>query len=243
LTATGQAAATLIVMAKAPVPGRAKTRLCPPATPGQAADLAAAALLDTLDAAARLSAGGPAHRDVGVVVALAGSLLRAARATELRAALRGLPVLRQRGTGLGARIAAAHADVANLSPGRPTLQIGMDTPQVVPALLADATARLLGRGVDAVLGPAADGGWWALGLRDPRRAAAIAEVPTSQGDTGERTLAALRRVGLRVAVLPELTDVDTAEDAATVAGQAAGTRFAAAVAALPALGSGARAGR
>jgi hypothetical protein len=88
---------------------------------------------------------------------------------------------------------------------------------------------------DAVLGPATDGGWWALGLRDPRAAAAIADVPTSRDDTGERTLDALRAAGLRVQLLPELTDVDTAADAVAVAGVAPWTRFAAAVAALPAL--------
>ena len=86
-----------------------------------------------------------------------------------------------------------------------------------------------------MLGPAADGGWWALGLRDPRAAAAIAGVPTSRDDTGERTVHALRAAGLRVGLLPELTDVDTAADAAVVARLAPGTRFAAAVAGLPAL--------
>ncbi|MDT7600215.1 MAG: uncharacterized protein QOK26_2292, partial [Pseudonocardiales bacterium] len=87
-------------------------------------------------------------------------------------------------------------------------------------------------GPDAVLGPAADGGWWALGLRDPRAAKAIASVPTSRPDTGEATLRALRAAGLSVAVLPELRDVDTAEDALAVAAAGAGRRFSAEVAAL-----------
>jgi glycosyltransferase A (GT-A) superfamily protein (DUF2064 family) len=116
----------------------------------------------------------------------------------------------------------------------------MDTPQVGADLLADAAARLCGEGllceaVDAVLGPATDGGWWALGLRDPRVATAVATVPTSRADTGARTLAALRAAGLRVGLLPELTDVDTAADAITVSTAAAGTRFAAAVAAVAAI--------
>jgi glycosyltransferase A (GT-A) superfamily protein (DUF2064 family) len=115
------------------------------------------------------------------------------------------------------------------------LQIGMDTPQVEPALLTEAAGPLSRGTADAVLGPAADGGWWALGLRDPRAAAAIAGVPTSRHDTGERTAHALRAAGLRVGLLPELTDVDTAADAAVVARLAPTTRFAAAVAGLPAL--------
>jgi glycosyltransferase A (GT-A) superfamily protein (DUF2064 family) len=214
------------VLAKAPVAGRVKTRLCPPLRPEQAADLAAAALLDSLDAASSVP-GGLA------VAVLTGDLGAAARRAELSAALDGLPVLAQRGDGLGARIAAAHRDVAARLPGRATLQIGMDTPQA-GRYLAGAARRLHGTGVDAVLGLAPDGGWWALGLRDPDAAHVVAGVPTSRDDTGERTLAALRSAGLRVALLPELTDVDTVTDAAAVAAAAPGTRFAAAVRALEA---------
>jgi glycosyltransferase A (GT-A) superfamily protein (DUF2064 family) len=221
--------AAVIVLAKSPEPGRVKTRLCPPATPGEAADLAAASFLDTIDAAA----GVPGAE---LVVALSGRLAGAVRRAELTAALRRAQarVLPQRGDGLGARIAAAHADTAALHPGRLTLQLGMDTPQAGPALLAACLDRLRARGTDAVLGPAADGGWWAMGLRDPRAARLVAAVPTSRADTGERTLRALRDGGLRVGLLPELTDVDTAADALVVAAAAPGGRFAAALARCPA---------
>lgn len=224
MTGFGMTAPALLVLAKAPVPGLVKTRLCPPLTPEQAADLAAAALLDSLAAASTVP-GGTA------VAVLTGDPARAARGPAVGAALAAVAVVAQRGEGLGARIAAAHADAAALLPGRPTLQIGMDTPQVTAGLLADAAARLAD--VDAVLGPASDGGWWALGLRDPAGAAFVAEVPTSRDDTGARTLAALRAGGLRVALLPELSDVDTVDDALTVAALAPGTRFAAAVRRLP----------
>jgi glycosyltransferase A (GT-A) superfamily protein (DUF2064 family) len=219
--------AAVIVLAKAPEPGRVKTRLCPPATPGEAADLAAASLLDTLDAVA----GVPG---ADLVVALTGRLAGAARRAELTAALRGARVLPQRGDGLGVRIAAAHADTATLLPGRPTLQLGMDTPQAAAVLLAACLDRLRAPRTDAVLGLAADGGWWAMGLRDPRAARLVAAVPTSRADTGERTLRALRDGGLRVGLLPELTDVDTAADALVVAAAAPGGRFAAALAGCPA---------
>ncbi|WP_232873859.1 TIGR04282 family arsenosugar biosynthesis glycosyltransferase [Pseudonocardia kujensis] len=211
---------TLIVLAKAPEPGRVKTRLCPPATVEDAADVAAAALLDTLDATAAVPGGR-------TLVALTGRLSRAARRVELGRALARAGRTRQRGDGLGERIVAAHTDAAARRPGAPTLQVGMDTPQIDALLLGECLDRL--RGADAVLGPARDGGWWALGLHDPRAAAPIADVPMSRDDTGERTLHALRAAGLRVALLPELTDVDTATDARAVAAEVPGSRFARAV--------------
>jgi glycosyltransferase A (GT-A) superfamily protein (DUF2064 family) len=212
----------LLVLAKAPHPGRVKTRLCPPADPVQAAEVAAAALLDTVDAVRAVP-------NVLPVLALSGELAGARRTNELAAAIDGVPTLPQRGDSLGDRIAAAHADAAALSPGSPVLQIGMDTPQVHAALLERCARTLLGRGTDAVLGPATDGGWWVLGLRDPYAAAGISRVPTSRADTGARTAAALRGGGLRVRSLPELRDVDTADDAAAVAAAAPGGRFADAV--------------
>jgi len=210
-----------LVVAKAPVPGRVKTRLCPPATPEQAARLAAAALADTLGAALRVPAAQ-------VVVALDGE-----PEPTLAVALAGTTVIAQRGGPLGERIAAAHADVAGLAPGACTVLIGMDTPQLDPAVLdrcLDAVADP--DGPDAVLGPAADGGWWALALRNPRDAELIGSVPASRSDTGARTRAALETAGLRVAAMPELTDVDTMVDAHAVARACPGSRFAAQLAAV-----------
>jgi hypothetical protein len=210
---------TFIVIAKQPVPGRVKTRLTPPYTPGQAARIAEAALADTLDAVART----PATRRI---LALDGSPDRRLPP--------GIEVIPQRGEGLDERIANAFAAAAG-----PTVLIGMDTPQVTSAMLTEASGEL-GRS-DAVFGPAADGGFWLLGLRepDPRR---LRGVPMSRHDTGARQLERLR--GLRVAMLGTLIDVDTAGDVVRVAAQAPGSRFAATAAALsnpvaPA-GSGAR---
>ena len=215
---------TTVVLAKAPEPGRVKTRLCPPATPELAAAIASAALLDTLDAAAGVAGD--------TVVALTGDRAAAVGAADLAAALDGLAVVAQRGEGLAARIAAAHADAAALHPGRPTLQVGMDTPQATAELLSHCAERLAEPGVDAVLGPATDGGWWVLGLRDPLAAAALHGVPMSTSETGDRTLDALRAAGLRVALTEPLTDVDTGAEAVAVAAQVPGSRFARAVAEL-----------
>lgn len=205
----------LLVLAKSPRPGRTKTRLCPPCTPGQAAELAGAALADTLDAVRR----SDVYRRV---LALDGLLTGVPP---------GIAVIRQRGVGLGERIAAGFADAAAGGPAT-ILQIGMDTPQVTADLLDGCVATLQRPGTDAALGLAEDGGWWALGLRDPARARLVADVPMSTADTGELTLAALRSAGLRVALLPPLRDVDRWADAMAVAALAPGTRFAAAVAEL-----------
>jgi uncharacterized protein len=211
----------VLVVAKAPVAGLAKTRLCPPATPRQAATIAAAALLDTLDAVA----GVPCVRPM---LAYTGRFADAEAAYEIRAALAGWCLVPQRGNGFGERLACAHADAAALFPGQPVLQIGMDTPQVRPALLSTALRRLAG--TDAVLGMATDGGWWALGLRDPAHATALREVPMSTPDTGRLTRMALTGQGLRVAELPVLSDVDTWDDALTVAAAVPGSHFATALA-------------
>lgn len=211
----------LLVLARAPVAGVVKTRLSPPASPAQAADIAAAGLLDTLDAVAATPAVTP-------VVALAGDLAEASRGEQIRRALSGWTVLDQHGSTFGDRLCNAHLDVAARFPGQPVLQIGMDTPHLHWTLL-DAAARRLDGGAQALLGAALDGGWWALGLHDPTDARALRTVPTSRPDTGARTREALSDLGLLVEALPSMSDVDTMADAVTVAATVPGGRFAAAV--------------
>jgi uncharacterized protein len=198
----------LLLMAKAPVPGRVKTRLCPPCTPEGAAGIAAAALADTVD----VVTAAPAARRVLVLAGAYPTPPGWRRAA-------------QRGDGLGERLAAAFADTA--ARGVASLLIGMDTPQVTVARLAEVAAGL--DAADAVLAPAADGGWWALALRDPGHAGVLAGVPMSTATTGAETAAALYRLGLVVSIGPTLRDVDVAADARAVAALAPDGRFAAAV--------------
>ncbi len=224
----------VLIFAKAPEPGRVKTRLTPMASAVQAADIAATALLDTLDA---VRASGCV-----ALVAMSGDLEGSVRSNTVRPALARTVQFPQRGDTFGDRLANAHLDARLVHPGGPILQIGGDTPQVSPALLQEATEQLvagpvasepsaLGR-IDAVLGLATDGGWWALGVHDATDACVVRTVAPSCADTGARTLAALRARGLRVAMLPELRDVDTMPDARAVAAQVPGSRFARAVAAV-----------
>lgn len=195
---------TVLVVAKAPEPGRAKTRLAATVGDHVAADIAAAALLDTLDAVA-------AAPVVARVVALTGDLGAAARAGELRQRLESFAVIPQRGNDFADRLANAHADAGE---GYPVLQIGMDTPQVTAELLADCARRLLD--APAILGLAHDGGWWALGVAAAAMAECLRGVPMSQADTGELTLKALRDNGIGVTEVRRLADVDVVADIAAV---------------------------
>jgi len=209
--------AVVLVVAKAPIAGLAKTRLAETVGFRFAAQLAAAALLDTVDSARAVP-------NATVTCALTGSLADAERADELTEALLDCVVFPQRGGDFATRLANAHADVARRFPGVPVVQVGMDTPQLRAPLLTAALSRL--GEADAVLGPAADGGWWALGLRNPANAHVLRDVPMSQPDTGARTLSALHGIGLEVEILPVMSDVDTMDDAVTVAAQAPNSRFA-----------------
>lgn len=196
---------TLALIAKAPVAGRSKTRLCPPCSPEQAAALAEAALRDTTAAMAAVDGA------------------------DLLVALDGEPgdwlspkfeVVAQRPGNLGDRLAGVFEDCSG-----PALVIGMDAPQVTPRLLNDALT-LLGRSdLAGVLGPAADGGFWAIGFR---RAVpgAFDGVPMSVDETWAAQRRRLSELGLAIAELPELRDVDTWEDALAVAREPSVEHFA-----------------
>lgn len=204
---------TPLLLAKAPVPGRVKTRLGADVGLDTAADLAAAALLDTIDLVRE------AFPDAEPVLALDGDLAEGCRSAELLAAVAGWRVVPQRGEGFGARLAHAHAQVSG-----PVVQIAMDTPHLHPTMLAGAAAELDDH--EGVIGPAEDGGWWLLGLVDPSRAGVLNEVPMSRADTGELTRQALGDLDLATAATTY--DVDTVVEAGRAAADAPQTRFAAA---------------
>ena len=191
----------VVVLAKEPLPGRSKTRLTPPYTPAEAARLAGAALRDTLDTVRELRDSEPGW-----------DLLLSLRGTPGDWLPPDVPVVAQRDGGHDARIAGALQD-AVARPASGALLVGMDTPQVTRSHLRAARAALHRCG--AVLGPAADGGWWLLGLRAPLAARApelVVGVPTSTPRTGQLQRDRLRGAGIEVASLPVLRDVDTAAD-------------------------------
>jgi glycosyltransferase A (GT-A) superfamily protein (DUF2064 family) len=193
----------VLVVAKAPVPGQAKSRLAASIGAQAAADIAAAALLDTLDAVAAADVQGR-------VVALSGDLGDASAADEIRSLLADFTVVPQRGANFAERLANAHVDAAEAGGGLPVLQIGMDTPQVTDELISECARELLA--ADAVLGMARDGGWWVLGVMDATTAGCLRGIPMSRPDTGVVTLAALEDTGVDVSLVPTLADVDTIDD-------------------------------
>jgi glycosyltransferase A (GT-A) superfamily protein (DUF2064 family) len=193
-------AGTIIVLAKEPVPGRVKTRLQPEFTADEAAQLAAAAIEDTLAAVLSCSASRrilawegdppPWQGDFEIVDQPPGTLNRR----------------------LSAGLAAALVQPTD----EPALLIGMDTPQVTAQLLDSDW-----EGADAVLGLSEDGGFWAIGLRDGygNSPELFDGVPMSTGRTGSAQLARLSAYGLSVKLLPVLRDIDRPEDADLVATQ------------------------
>ncbi|TFC86093.1 DUF2064 domain-containing protein [Cryobacterium sp. TMT3-29-2] len=208
---------TIVVIAKECLPGRVKTRLHPPLSLEQAAELAAASLDDTLAALAAL----PATRRIlafdGVIAPLAAA---------------GYEILPQVEGTLDVRLAA----VFDACEG-PTVLVGMDTPQLTSAQLEPVFTDWTDD-VDAWFGFADDGGFWALALNDLAdarvRGDLIRGVPMSRDDTGALQLKRLTDAGLRVSLLPTLTDVDTIDDAHRVAEIAPTGGFAAALTAMTA---------
>ena len=187
------------VIAKAPVAGQVKTRLCPPCTPLQAAQVATAALQDSLHAA------DDAARRTGARRVL---LLDGERQPWMHD---GFESVAQRGAGLEERLRNGFLD---LGPG---VVIGMETPHVGYALTdAVAAAR---RGVDTI-GLATDGGYWMIGLCAASVEIAhqlFDEVPMSASHTGLAQLRRMHRHGRRVRLLPMARDLDTVADLAAVA--------------------------
>jgi glycosyltransferase A (GT-A) superfamily protein (DUF2064 family) len=189
-------ASTVIVLAKEPRPGKAKTRLHAEFSPDEAAALAGCAIEDTIRA------------------------VRSSRATRKILAWDGDPgdweaefeIVQQPAGTLNDRLAAAFVAVQADPGAGPSLLIGMDTPQVTAAQL-DADWD----GADAVLGLSEDGGFWAIGLRiaDPHQV--FAGIPMSTDRTGAAQLARLAELGLQVRLLPPLRDVDLPADAEAVA--------------------------
>ena len=184
-------------MAKHPVPGQVKTRLAVALGADTACALYRGFVLDLAERLGALPyAVTWAYTPPGAPF---GELLPGARCRP------------QRGRDLGERLAAAIADELAAGPG-PVLAIGADAPHIPAAVLAEAAAALADR-ADVVLGPAADGGYYLIGLRGPAPGL-FAGIAWSTAGVLEATLARAGAAGLAVHLLPPSFDVDEVADLA-----------------------------
>jgi len=186
---------TVLVLAKEPVPGRVKTRLCPPCTPNEAAAIAGAAIADTVAAVTATSG----TRALLVLDGASGPWLGTR-----------IDVVSQSDGSLGDRLAAAFTHATG-----PAVLVGMDTPQVTTARIDAALARLARPDVDAILGLTRDGGWWIIGFSTPVPDA-FRGVEMSVATTGAQQRARLDALGLRTELVEPEIDIDTFADALAV---------------------------
>ena len=198
------AGCALAVMSKAPRPGKVKTRLSPPLTPEQAADLNVCFIRDTTAniaqvAGARNCAGVVAYTPVGDEAAFDGLLPP------------GFALIAQRGDGFGERLFAAAEDLLSCGYSAVCL-IDSDSPTLPQQALTDAATHLSAAGDRMVLGGSQDGGYYLIGLKrlHPRL---FAEIDWSTDRVLEQTLDRAREIGLETVLLQTWYDVD---DAATL---------------------------
>jgi rSAM/selenodomain-associated transferase 1 len=196
---------TICMMAKAPVPGTVKTRMCPPLNQDDAAVLAVAFMVDTWASACAASDG---HL-----------LARAGDASAFPLPLRSVPGFSQYGADLGERI--EHAARVGMEQSRQVVIIGSDLPGLPPAYLRESAVLL--RNADVVIGPSADGGFYSIGF-NLCPAGCLANVPWSDSQTRARAVQALQQAGLRVVQASPFDDIDDIQGLRRLrAGLAAGT--------------------
>ena len=190
----------LIVFAKRPEPGRVKTRLSPPLTPVQAAELYRAMLGDVLEASAAMAARGGLDPVLAVAPAEAGAELAQSAPPSFR-------VVAQRGADLSERMEWAVAEAA-ASGGAPILLRGSDSPALDPGAALEALDALIDH--DLVLCPDLDGGYGLVGLA--RTAPALFSHPMSTRRVLEDTHSRALHQGLRVKLLTPRFDIDGFDD-------------------------------
>ena len=202
--------AHLLIFAREPVLGRVKTRL--------AAGIGPEAALATYRELLALTAAAVAGAQVPATVWLAEAPAPPAAPTQPRPEWPGLPWRVQPAAGsLGERMAHAFSEAFRAGAGR-VVVIGTDCPDLSAALLRQAFTLLAS--YNLVVGPATDGGYYLLGMSE-LKPALFENKQWSTATVLPDTLADAARLGLRVAQLPALADVDSAADLASWRGPAA----------------------
>ena len=196
--------AALVIFAKAPIPGEVKTRLCPPLTPDEAATLHGSFILDMLERTT-LAVGTlqlPFHR---YLACAPSSDLVFFKIMEER---QGVRLLDQTGEDLGQRMHRTSVDV--FAKGyKQVIIVGTDVPTLPLSVYQEALA-ILGRS-DVALGPALDGGYYLIGLKQPAEQL-FTGVPWSTDQVLAVTQQQAKTLGLSVELTTPWRDVDTIAD-------------------------------
>jgi len=190
----------LVIFAKAPLVGQVKTRLCPPLSLEEAAELARCFLVDMVERACRLPT-------VRVYLAI-----MPAESEPMFRVLLPFPVeyVAQRGVSLGEREHNVFDDLLQRGATRVVL-IGSDIPTLPLSYLQEAFSHLEDSHCDAVFGPSHDGGYYLVGMR-VLHPALFENIPWSTPSVMAETSAQARKHNLNVALIPSWHDVDDKDD-------------------------------
>ena len=189
----------LIIFAKAPIPGVAKTRLFPHLSFEEAAELQQAVLTDMVDKASVMCR---------FRVCIAYTPKNSFHMLKSQYGDRVVEFFAQEGTDLGERMHRAFESAFEKGAAKAVI-IGADIPSLPPYYLCWMFEKL--KSVDLVLGPAADGGYYAVGLKRPVPEL-FTEMRWSRPDVVSNTMARADLLGLRYELAPPLNDIDTFED-------------------------------
>ncbi|HJU06587.1 MAG TPA: TIGR04282 family arsenosugar biosynthesis glycosyltransferase [Nitrospiraceae bacterium] len=201
--------AALIIFAKAPIPGEVKTRLCPPLTPDEAASLHGSFVLDMLERSGKAATqGGGSKRAQGFDRFLACAPSSEHVFFKIMEERHGVRLIDQIGEDLGARMDQAFTTIFGLGYAR-VLLVGTDLPMLSELIFSQAFHRLVDH--DLVLGPATDGGYFLIGLKQPAPQL-FTGIPWSTDQVLAHTQRKADALGLKTALLAPERDIDTIED-------------------------------
>ena len=203
-------AAVVAIMAKTPRPGEVKTRLCPPLSAAQAAELYRCFLRDKIEQVRALKEATP-------VIAYTPPEGRA----EFEALAPGFSLVPQRGPDLGTRLANSFEEFLKNGYAA-ALAIDSVTPTLPLAFLQQALELIRVPSIDVVLGPTEDGGYYLIGLREPHPELFL-DIRWSTAEVLSETVRRAEAKGLRMARLPLWYDVDTPADLERLRGELART--------------------
>jgi len=190
---------SLIIFAKAPIPGEVKTRLCPPLDPDEAASLHGTLVLDAIERTKGLQ---------GITLYVAGTPDLAHPFFKVMEGRYGARLLPQSGQDLGSRMRQVMQDAFDQG-AKEVILTGTDFPTLPRAHLIEALKLI--KSHDVVLGPTADGGYYLIGLRK-MTPAPFEGIAWSTGAVFAETKKKIEAAGLSLGLLPKCRELDTLDD-------------------------------